>query len=286
MENFADRLVAAIRKKNSRICVGLDPRPDQIPPALGPAPASFIPFCEGIVEAVAPIAAAIKPQVAFFEEYGSEGWKALEAVCRKVRDAGVPLIVDAKRGDIADTAESYARALFDHLQADAATVNPYLGADSLAPFLDRVRKGRGIFVLARTSNRGSSEIQGMVVDGLPLYARVARKVQEWARDTRGACGFLSAGVVVGATHPDEAAVLRRLCGDLLFLVPGYGAQGAGPREVTPAFVTGGGGAIVNASRSILYAWRRDARYGESRWAEAAAAAADAMREEINRALGV
>jgi orotidine-5'-phosphate decarboxylase len=284
--NFADALLESCERKRSRVVVGLDPRADLLPPLVRCESLAdrYVEFCRGILEATAEFAAAAKPQIAFFEELGPAGLGAFRQVCAAARAAGLPVIADVKRGDIADTAEAYARTYLEEFPCDAVTLSPYLGRDSVEPFLQRCReRGKGVFVLAKTSNPSSAEFQDLEAAGEPLYRKVARAVRGWGEGLRGERGYSSAGIVVGATHRVQTADLRAACPDLLFLVPGYGAQGAGAADAAAAFDARGLGAVVNASRSILYAWRQGG-YNDSRWAQAAADATRKMRDEIQAAL--
>src|SRR5215471_2183877 len=214
-DHFADRLAAAVERKGAPLCVGLDPDPALMPEALG-----IVEFCRGIVDAVAGTAVAVKPQTAFFEAQGAEGWAALTDVCSYARDAGLLVIADGKRGDVPSTARAYAAA-FAPL-ADAVTVNPYLGYDSLEPFLER--EGLGVFVVLRTSNPGSADIQDLpLADGRPLWQHIADLVDSWGQNRVGASGLSSVGAVVGATFPQEVAEARRLLPRSVLLLPGVGA---------------------------------------------------------------
>lgn len=281
MSNFADRLVEAIRTKNSRVVVGLDPRFELLPAEFRcrPPAEAYREFGFQVIEAVRGVAVAVKPQVAFFEELGPEGWRVYEEVCRRAQEAGLVVICDVKRGDIADTAEAYARLYLERFPCDAITLNPYLGTDSVKPFLDRcARTGRGLFVLVKTSNPSSADFQDLRVEGEPLYLRVARAVAKWGEGLRGRSGYSSVGMVVGATHPAQAAEIRKQVPGVFFLVPGYGAQGGKAEDVRVCFEQGLG-AIVNASRSVIYAF---AGSPEACWQEAVAGAARRMRDEINR----
>lgn len=237
--DFPARLAAAVGATGAPLCVGLDPDPARLPPAV-----SLSDFCVAITEAAAPFAAAFKPNLAFFEAAGLAGWRALEEVCAAVRATGRLLVLDAKRGDIDSTAARYAAALFDHLGGDAATVSPYLGRDSLTPFFQH--EGRCSFVLAATSNPGASDLQALDVGGEPLYRHVARLAVETGRGLPG-----TVGLVVGGTRPALLADLREAHPDTPFLVPGIGAQGGSISDVLAA--NAGGPLLVNASRSILYA---------------------------------
>jgi orotidine-5'-phosphate decarboxylase len=270
-EHFADRLAAAVEEKGAPLCVGLDPDPALMPGGLG-----IVEFCCGIVDAVAEIAVAVKPQSAFFEAQGATGWAALAEVCRYAREAGLLVIADAKRGDVPSTARAYAAALAP--LADAVTVNPYLGHDSLEPFF--LRDGLGVFALVKTSNPGSADIQDLPLeDGRPLWQHVAGLVDRWGADLVGASGLSSVGAVVGATHPELLETARRLLPRAVLLLPGVGAQGGRPTDLAPAFAAGRASALVSASRSVLYA-----DGGES-WQEAAAAEAGRLADEL-RAVAV
>jgi orotidine-5'-phosphate decarboxylase len=260
-----------VERKGSPLCVGLDPDPALMPEGLG-----VVEFCRGIVDAVAGVAVAVKPQAAFFEAQGAEGWAALTAVCDHARAAGLLVIADAKRGDVPSTARAYAAA-FAPL-ADAVTVNPYLGYDSLEPFF--AREGLGVFVLVKTSNPGSVDLQDLTLpDGRPLWQHVAELVDRWGADLVGASGLSSVGAVVGATFPQEVAEARHLMPRSVLLLPGVGAQGARAGDLAEAFSIGSAGALVSASRSVIYA------DGGSGWQEAAAAEAERLAGEL-RAVAV
>jgi orotidine-5'-phosphate decarboxylase len=269
--HFADRLAAAVERKGASLCVGLDPDPALMPEGLG-----VTELCRGIIDAVAGTAVAVKPQAAFFEALGAEGWAALTEVCGHARDAGLLVIADGKRGDVPSTARAYAAA-FAPL-ADAVTVNPYLGYDSLEPFF--ARDGLGVFVLVKTSNPGSVDLQDLpLADGRPLWQHVAGLVDRWGADLVGACGLSSVGAVVGATFPQEVVEARQLLPRSVLLLPGVGAQGARPEDLSEAFAVGPAGALVSASRSVLYADRG------AGWQEAAAAEAERLAGEL-RAVAV
>lgn len=315
---FADRLEEAIEAKGSPVCVGIDPQLELFPAPLAHlassasrevAAAAVLRFCDQLLDAVADVVAVVKPQVAFFERLGPPGWTALERVVASARARGLLVIADAKRGDIASTAAAYADYFLGDpegdtevpesagalrgLGADAVTVSPYLGADSLEPFLRHVARGKGIYLLAKTSNPGSSDLQDLSVTAdatgqgaRPLYAHAAAIAARAGAACVGRRGFSSVGIVVGATSPAEAAELRRDHPTLPFLVPGYGAQGAGPDDIAAAFDARGRGAIVNASRSLIFAYRtpRHRELGEERWAEAARRECLAMRDAISAGL--
>lgn len=230
---------------DSLLCVGLDPDPARLPEPLRGEPDAVFRFCREIVDATADVACAFKPQIAYFASQGEEG--ALERLCAHIRaeHPHATLILDAKRGDIGSTAEHYAREAFDRYAAHAVTVNPYLGTDSVLPFLEH---GGGVIALCRTSNPGGSDLQDLLVDGRPLYLHVAEMVaNEWSR--HGDCGL-----VTGATFPAELAAIRAAVPHLPFLVPGIGAQGGDPQAVIEAGATADGrGLLISSSRAILYA---------------------------------
>ncbi len=255
---YLERLAARTARTGTVLCLGLDPDPRALPEGFTPDIAGIEAFSRLLIEACLPSAAAVKPNLAFFEAFGPEGLAALERI-RALIPADVPFVADAKRGDIGSTAARQAAALFDRLGADAITVNPYLGGEAIEPLLER--SDRFAYVLCRTSNPGASELQDLVVeadaDGAPrerLYERVARRVAGW-----GPGGTV--GLVVGATAPDEMARIRATAPGSAFLVPGIGAQGGeidpvllyGPASVSPAGGRDGGGLLVNVSRGIARA---------------------------------
>ncbi|HBK85416.1 MAG TPA: orotidine-5'-phosphate decarboxylase [Firmicutes bacterium] len=305
--NFADRLVTAVKTKKSHVVVGLDPRWSALPPQLksfatihnelGPQAAALAcyQFGRAIIDAVYDIAVAIKPQLAFYEQYGPWGMHALVQTVEYARQQGLLVIADAKRGDIGSTATAYAQAYLGglataedpnwSLKADAVTVNAYLGSDGIQPFLQAgTAAGGGIFALVKTSNPSSGELQDQLIDGEPVYAKLAHMVNAWGKDMVGSQGYSSVGAVVGATYPEEAAKLRKLMPQAIFLVPGYGAQGGSAQDVLPAFNPDGLGAVVNSSRGVIFAYQKDSRYGAEQFADAARAAAIRMRDDINHAL--
>jgi orotidine-5'-phosphate decarboxylase len=240
---FNQLLSDRIREADSLVCVGLDPDPQKLPSTLKDKPDSIYRFCKAVVEATSKYALAYKPNLAFYESLGVEGWDILRRVIRLIPE-GVLKIGDGKRGDIGSTAEKYAAALFD-LGFDAVTVNPYLGRDSVAPFLKD--ESRGCFLLCLTSNPGSKDFQYLRADGKPLYEHVAGRAVSW--NGNGNCGL-----VVGATHPGELGGVRKAAPGLPFLIPGVGAQG-GDLEASVLEGTDSAGdmAVINSSRAILYA---------------------------------
>ena len=267
---FVDKLAAAWSKNDSLVCVGLDPEPARFPAPLHAPPDRVFEFCRAIVDATADLVCCFKPQIAHFAAHRAEN--ALERLIAHIHSAhpGVPVILDAKRGDIGSTAQHYASEVFDRYGADAVTVNPYLGGDSLKPFLDRADKG--VVILCHTSNPGARDLQELDVGGRPLYQHVAQLVaREWNQN--GNCAL-----VVGATFPEELAQVRDIVGDdVPLLIPGVGAQGG---DVAAVVRNGknsrGTGLMISSSRAILYA------SSGSDFADAARTATAALRDEINR----
>jgi orotidine-5'-phosphate decarboxylase len=275
--HFSDRLADVVERKQSQLVVGLDPVVDRLPADVD---GDVERFCEGIIESVAAAAVAVKPQSAFFEALGVEGARIFRRVCASARDAGLLVIADVKRGDIGSTADAYAEAYRPPL-ADAVTVSPYLGRDSLEPFLEVCRTGGGgVFCLVKTSNPGSADVQDAVLaDGRRVWEHVAGLVDELGEELVGERGLSSLGAVVGATFPREIAEARALLPRSVFLLPGIGAQGGSPRAVAAAFAAGPAGGLVSASRSVIYASSgRD-------WQSAAAAEADRLAREAWRVSG-
>ncbi len=276
MENYADRLVSRVKKKGNPCIVGLDPRLDQMPDFVTKDAVLryggtdlAVRGCIGtyhrlIIDATAELVPGVKLQIAFYEQYGIGGMLAFKDTVEYAKSRDLVVIIDAKRNDIASTAEAYANsllgktAIFGKLEpvidADCITVSPYLGRDSLEPFVETCKKyGKGIFILVKTSNPGSGDLQDLVLkDGPELYISVARLVRRYALQVMGKEGYSSIGAVVGATFPAQAEVLRRELPESIFLVPGYGAQGGTGADVVPCFNKDGLGAVVNASRSITY----------------------------------
>lgn len=303
MKHFADRLHAAILKKGTPTLVGLDPRLDQLPEELvesarrrttteaEAAGVAFEEFCAGIIEVVAPLVPAVKPQAAFFEQYGPAGCIALQKVILRARKAGLIVICDAKRGDIGSTADAYAKAYLAGASsegaiwgADALTVNPYLGSDTLDPFVRTAAdRGAGIYVLVRTSNPGAASFQDRESDGKKLFEHVASTVEQLNAGLRGNGNYGIVGAVVGATYPEELSELRTLMPRTPFLIPGFGAQGGGAADVAGGFDSNGLGALVNNSRGINFAWRRapyNERFSSENWQEAVEAATLDMIQEL------
>jgi orotidine-5'-phosphate decarboxylase len=260
MASFADRLIEKTRAKDSRCIVGLDPRIDQMPAFVSKdACAAITEFHELVLDAVADLVPAVKPQLAFFEQYGVAGMQAFENTVLAAKKRGLLVIADGKRNDISSTAEAYANAYLGEggFDCDAMTATPYLGRDSLAPFVQACKKhGKGLFVVLKTSNPGSKDFedQPLVETGRPLYEKIAGVLNELGSDLVGESGYSSVGAVIGATFPDEGRRLRALMPKALILVPGYGAQGGSAQAAAECFSDDGLGAIVNSSRGITYAF--------------------------------
>jgi len=290
-----DRLVERVAGFGP-VCVGLDTSPAIVPGGMidrWGIPEAMLRFNREIIAATADVVACFKVQIAHYEAQGIDGMACYRDTLAEIRRTGVPVIGDVKRGDIASTAAMYAKAHFaGDFEVDLITVNPYMGLDAIAPYLDDVRhREKGLFVLVRTSNPSSSELQELAVSptatgslgsDMQVYEAMAANVAHWGEPFRGESGYSSIGAVVGATHPEQLARLRRMYPKLFFLVPGYGAQGGGGQDVAPAFVDGNG-AVVNASRSILGAYRgANKECAEDRFAESAREACLAMRDDIRR----
>lgn len=282
MPHYADRLAQAVRQRRSPLVVGLDPRWEQLPePVRGDRSRAdaYAAFCRSVIDAVAPVAPAVKPQAAFFEELGPDGMRALHSVIRYATERDLLVILDGKRNDIGSTAAAYARGYLGRESAwgaDALTVSPYLGDDSLTPFVDAARQnGAGLYVLVKTSNPGGALWQDRIIEGQPLYRRVGEYVELLAAETAGACDYGLVGAVAGATYPDQLAELREAMPHTWFLVPGFGAQGGAAADVAGAFDDDGLGAVVNSSRGVIFAHARREyeRFGAARWQDAVAQAA-------------
>jgi len=319
--HFADRLNAAMKKKKSVICVGLDPRLEQIPGflkkraqsehknPLTAAAEAILEFNKGIIDAVADLVPVVKPQIAFYEQYGHEGIRAFEETLSYAREKGLLTIADIKRSDIGSTAAAYAKAFLGKVDlfgkqvfsfdADAVTIAPYLGWDGIKPFIDEAKKhGKGLFVLVKTSNVSSGDVQDLVMrdpaalstpqavalrpkDDKTIYEIMAHYVDSWGSDEMGDSGYSFVGAVVGATYPVQAKKLRKLMPQNIFLVPGYGAQGGTANDVKPCFNEDGTGAVVNSSRGIIFAWEDSQTFTEKDYGEAARDAVIKMQKELD-----
>ena len=301
MTHFADRLAAAIGAKGNAVCVGLDPRWESLPAelrqrhgaeTLPSIAAAFEEFCGRVLDIVAALVPVVKAQSAFFEACGPDGMAVLQRLLRKARDLNLITILDGKRNDIASTASAYADAAFGGTriagrtfpvwEADALTINPYLGRDAVEPFIASARRaGGGLLVLVRTSNPGAGQFQDLLVSSgatppQTLYQHVGEAVAAWTRENLGACGLGDVGAVVGATYPSELATLRKRLPEVIFLVPGFGAQGGTAADVAPAFRPDGLGALVNSSRGIVFPFQPDDLRWENRIEEATRAAIAAL----------
>ena len=298
----ADRIAARMAATGSIACVGLDPRPALLPPAVrqrhrgGDRPAAvagaFTEVNRRILDAVADRCAAVKPQAACYEAYGVAGWRALTDTIEHARGLGIPVILDAKRGDIGSTATHYAEMAFGGapdlddqpipgLAADWMTVNGYLGSDSVEPVLEVARRAAyGAFVLVKTSNPGSGDLQDLAVDDSTVAGAMADLVARWGASAVGECGLSDVGAVVGATHPGHAEALRERMPATLFLVPGYGAQGGSAAGALAGARADGSGVLVSSSRGITAAWQTT---GTDDYAGAARDALDAMNADLDAA---
>jgi len=300
-QRFIDRLELAIRRRGTPVLVGIDPHLDLLPPNMFSAEVGnrwLLPrgklaetvkiFCAEVLDVVASLVPIVKFQLAFFEQLGPEGMAALLELVGRARRSGLLVILDGKRCDIGSTATAYAQGMLgpesvSSWGGDAVTVSPYLGDDSLQPFVETaVARQAGVYVLVKTSNPGGGLFQDLMAEGMPVYRHVARWVEMQASQTKGRCGYGDVGGVVGATYREQLAELREAMPHTWFLVPGYGAQGGTPRDVAAAFDPAGLGAIVNNSRGILFAYRRREyeRFGAARWQEAVEAATREMIEQL------
>lgn len=303
MSRFAERLHQAIQQKKTPALVGLDPRWEQLPADLRNRAQSaggseweiqaraYEEFCFRVIDVVAGLVPAVKPQSAFFEATGPQGQIVLRNVIRRARDAGLIVICDAKRGDIGTTAEAYASAYLAGEDPDAApyasdalTINPYMGVDTLQPFVDRATEvGAGLYVLVRTSNPGARDFQDRATDGETLYSAVAAQVESLAKQTANGGAYGLVGAVTGATYPEELSILRKAMPHSPLLIPGYGSQGGTSKDVAAAFDQNGLGGLVNNSRGILFGYKKGPlaeHYGEARWEEAVQAATVAMIADL------
>lgn len=288
MDLFTDRLLDAMAAKGAPTCVGLDPVFEKLPPAVQNQPPlkAIEAFCLGVIDAIAEIIPAVKPQSACFERYGSAGVAVLEQVIDRAHQRGLIVITDAKRGDIGPSASHYAAGLLRGPHAgDALTLSAYLGVDGVEPFLDvAAEEGRGLFALVRTSNPGSDAIQALpLADGRTVAEAVGDALAELGSRHVGRRGYSLLGAVVGATKPDDARRLRQRLPQQLFLVPGFGAQGGGAEDVRACFKPDGTGAIITASRSVIYAFQQNGTPAKL-WQQAVAAAAVDLNQQIRSIL--
>ncbi len=305
-----DKLIDRIKKTNAPIVVGLDPMmkfvPDHIREAafreygetLEGAAEAVWQYNKGIIDAVYDLIPAVKPQIAMYEQFGVPGLAVFQRTVKYCKEKGLVVIGDVKRGDIGSTSEAYAAAHLGKVQVggsvlsvfdeDFATVNPYLGSDGVKPFLNVCQKEKkGIFVLVKTSNPSSGELQDRLADKRPVYELVGEQVAAWGEACMGSGSYSYVGAVVGATYPEQGKTLRKIMPKAFILVPGYGAQGGRGADLVHFFNEDGFGAIINSSRGIIAAYQQEqyARFGQQGYADAARAAVVAMREDIAQALG-
>lgn len=307
--NFSDRLARKVLDKQNPSVLGLDPRLEYIPDSIKKkafdefscwteaAANCIVEFNKRLIDAVYDIIPAIKPQLAYYEMYGVQGVWAFSETVEYAKSKNLIVIADGKRNDIGSTSEAYASAYIgktdingekkDIFDADALTVNGYLGSDGVKPFIEACEKySKGIFVLVKTSNPSSGELQDLALeDGRKVYEAMTDMVNEWGRTTKGQCGYSSVGAVVGATYPEQLKLLRKRMPDSWILVPGYGAQGGKASDVVHAFDENGLGAVINASRSLMCAYRSErwkAKFSEEAFDEATRAEALRMKEEIGQ----
>lgn len=288
---FADRLIEGVRAKNTPLCVGLDPFPDKIPLLFGDAredTAAVLKFGTAIVDIARQHACMLKPQLGLFEQFGEMGYAVARMLVGYAQNEDMLVLLDAKRGDIGTTAEGYALATIGPapgFDSDAVTVNPYMGKDTLEPFITRAQaEAKGVAVLVRTSNPGAGDFQDLQIGGAPMWQRVAEILAPECARLLGAHGWSGLMAVAGATYPDEARALREAMPDALFLVPGYGAQGASAADAVAGFVPsprGLEGGVVSSSRAVLYPQAAQAAKTMTEWraavGEAMAAAAAELR---------
>lgn len=307
MSNIMDILISKIQEKQSPIVMGIDPRYDFIPNYIrnnyensvdGFAKAS-IEFAKGLIDSVSDIIPAIKPQLAYFEAMGPKGLVAYQEIIEYAKSKDLIIISDAKRGDIGTTSKAYSNAflgkteLNDKLESiynsDFVTVNPYMGTDCVSPFVEDCKEyNKGIFILVKTSNKSSGEIQDLITtDGEKIYEKVGKLVEKWGEELIGEHGYSSVAAVVGATYPIQLKELRELMPHTFFLIPGYGAQGGKAEDIALAFDKNGLGGIINASRSLMCAYKSDRwkdKFTEEQYGEATRAEAIRMRDELNEAI--
>ena len=309
---FIDRLIESIQEKNNPTVVGLDPKIEYVPEFikersfkeyganLKGASEAIISFNKMLIDSIYDQVPAVKPQLAYYEMYGVDGIHAFDETCKYAKGKGLLVIADGKRNDIGTTAEAYSKAFLGitavdqeikekAFDVDALTVSPYLGEDGVKPFIDDcINNNKGIFVLVKTSNKSSGQLQDLVTnDGKSIYEIMAEYVNVWGKPVTGKYGYSSVGAVVGATYPNQAKLLRSIMKKAYILVPGYGAQGGTARDCANSFNRDKLGAIVNASRSVMCAYKSDMwknEYSAERFAEASRAEVIRMKNDLNAAL--
>lgn len=304
MKNAMDKLINKIKETNNPTVMGLDPRYDMIPESIRTkysediegACKAILEFNKELIDSVYDIVPAVKPQIAFYEMFGAEGIKVFNETCKYAKQKGMIIIADVKRGDIGSTAAGYSNAYLGKTpigeekvsiyDVDFVTVNPYLGIDGVKPFIDDCKEyGKGIFILVKTSNKSSGELQDLKLEnGTTIYEKVAELVNSWGEELVGEYGYSSVGAVVGATYPIQIKELREIMPKTYFLIPGYGAQGGKAEDIALGFKDGIGG-IVNASRSLMSAYKSDRwkdKYSKKEFGKATRAEAIRMRDELNK----
>ena len=307
MKNAIDILIDKIKQTNNPTVMGLDPRYEMLPDCVKSkyeknvdgACKAILEYNKALIDATYDIIPAVKPQIAFYEMFGIEGMKVFNETCKYAKEKGMVVIADNKRGDIGTTAQGYSNAFlgktpigdesFDIFNVDFITVNPYMGTDCVQPFVDDCKKyNKGIFVLVKTSNKSSGEVQDLVLqNGKTIYETVAELVNEWGKDLVGEYGYSSVSSVVGATYPQQLEKLREIMPSSYFLIPGYGAQGGKAEDIALGFDGNGLGGIVNASRSLMCAYKSDLwkdKFVEEDYAQATRSEAIRMRDELNSVL--
>lgn len=307
MKNAMDELIKKIREMDNPTVIGLDPRYDMIPTCitnkyektLEGACKAIVEFNKALIDATYDIIPAVKPQIAFYEMFGIPGMIAFKETCEYAKQKGMIVIADIKRGDIGSTAEGYSNAYLGRtpildkkepiFDVEFVTVSPYLGSDGIKPFIkDSAEYGKGMFIILKTSNPSSSDLQDVkTAEGEEIYKHMGKLINEWGKDLIGEEGYSSVSVVVGATHPKQLQELRELMPHAFFLIPGYGAQGGKAEDIALGFDKNGIGGIVNASRSLMCAYKQDRWkdiYTEEQFAEATRAEAIRMRDELNSAI--
>ena len=305
--NAIDRLIEKIKQTNNPTVIGLDPRYDMLPKCvtdkyskdLEGISKAIIEYNKALIDATYDIIPAIKPQIAFYEMFGIPGMQAFEETCKYARKKGMIIIADIKRGDIGSTAQGYSNAFLGKTKigdleesifdVDFVTVNPYMGTDCVKPFIEDCKKyGKGIFILVKTSNPSSGELQDVKLEeGKEVYKKVAELVEEWGKELVGEHNYSSIAAVVGATYPKQLDELRNVAPHTYFLIPGYGAQGGKAEDIALGFDRNGLGGIVNASRSLMCAYKSDRWkdiYSEEEYAKATRAEAIRMRDELKQAI--
>lgn len=312
MLNISDLLIEKIQATNNPTVVGLDPRLEMIPEFirnqayetygknLKGASKALVAFNKALIDNIYDLIPAVKPQIAFYEQFGAEGIAAYIETIEYAKEKGLIIIGDIKRGDIATTAQAYGEGhigtvdvegeKFKVFKEDFITVNPYMGSDSISPYLEYcTSQQKGLFILVKTSNKGSGDIQDLLIGEQRIYEKVGQLVEEWGKETIGANDYSALGAVVGATYPEQLDILRKQMPHTFFLVPGYGAQGAGAKEVAGAFDKNGNGAIINSSRGIIAAYKAEkykSKYSEKEFTEAAREEVIVMRDQLNKVRGL